>query len=225
VLQRIWNADLLNEEGTKCTILDDDNAKASFQWLYDLAVKDKIMPAPGSIENLATANQEGKVTMNWSGSLDVRNFERTVKDPNVGTAAQILFPTRKDGKFPTQIRGGTWNILFGTPHATECYAFLEHITNTDGSYSFNLVAGQGAFVRPDVLKKLIADDPIHEWFVPDLENGIPAFAPKNSRGREYTDACNQYGALLYDPTQPVEFEKGLQDLHDAIQKVLDMDPA
>jgi hypothetical protein len=88
-----------------------------------------------------------------------------------------------------------------------------------------LVAGQGAFVRPDVLQQLIENDPVHEWFLPNLENGIPAFAPANSRGREYTDACAQYGALLLDPTQPVEFEQGLQDLHDNIQAVLDMDPA
>src|SRR5206468_1191635 len=123
------------------------------------------------IENLESANQEGKVTMNWLGSLNVRNFERTVKDPKVGVVTQILFPTRKDGKFPTQLRGGTWNILQGTAHPTEAYQFLRHITSTDGSYGFNLVAGQGAFVRPDVMKKLTADDPVHDWFLPNLENG------------------------------------------------------
>jgi ABC-type glycerol-3-phosphate transport system substrate-binding protein len=225
VLPRIWNSELISEDGTKCMILDDPNAQAAFRWLYDLAVTDKVLPAPGSIENLATANKEGLITMNWSGSLDVRNFKRDVTDPAIGEAAQILFPTREDGRFPSQLRGGTWNILNGTAHPTESYAFLEHITNTEGCYSFNLVAGQGAFVRPDVLEQLIANDPVHEWFLPNLENGIPAFAPANSRGREYTDACAQWGALLLDPTQPVAFEQGLQDLHDNIQAVLDMDPA
>ncbi|RIK34012.1 MAG: hypothetical protein DCC57_24625, partial [Chloroflexi bacterium] len=100
-----------------------------------------------------------------------------------------------------------------------------HITNTEGCYGFNLVGGQGAFVRPDVMQQLIENDPVHEWFLPNLENGIPAHAPANSRGREYTDAVAQWGALLFDPTQPVEFEKGLQDLVDNIQAVLDMEPA
>ena len=225
VLPRIWNSDLISEDGTKSLILDDANAQAAFRWLYDLAVTDKVLPAPGSVENLATANKEGLITMNWSGSLDVRNFKRDVTDPAIGEAAQILFPTREDGRFPSQIRGGTWNILNGTAHPTEAYQFLEHITSTDGCYGFNLVAGQGAFVRPDVLDKLIENDPIHEWFLSNLENGIPAYAPANSRGREYTDACAQYGALLLDPTQPVEFEQGLQDLHDNIQAVLDLEPA
>ena len=225
VLARIWNGDLISEDGTKCTILDDDNAVASFKWMYDLYVTDKVLPAPGSIENLVTANQEGMLAMNWAGSLNVRNFKRDVTDPAVGEAAQILFPTREDGRYPSQLRGGTWNILNGTDHPTEAYAFLEHITSTEGCYSFNIVGGNGALVRPDVLQQLIDNDPVHEWFVPNLENGIAAYGPSNSRGREYTDACAQYGSLLLDPNQPVDFEQGLQDLHDAIQTVLDMEPA
>jgi hypothetical protein len=35
----------------------------------------------------------------------------------------------------------------------------------------------------------------------------------------------QWTDLLLDPNQPVEFEKGLQDLHDNIQSILDQDPA
>ena len=58
-----------------------------------------------------------------------------------------------------------------------------------------------------------------------LENGIPAHAPVNSRGREFTDAVAQYTDLLLDPNQPVAFEEGLQTLHDNVQAVIDMDPA
>ena len=80
-------------------------------------------------------------------------------------------------------------------------------------------------VRPDVVQSLIDEDPIHEWFISSLENGIPAHAPANSRGREYTSAVQQWTDLLLDSNQPVEFEKGLQDLHDNIQSILDQDPA
>lgn len=225
VLPRIWNGELINEEGTKCVLLDDENSQAALRWLYDLAVTDKVLPAPGAVEDLPAAQLEGKISMNWGGSLNVRNLKRDAKDPAVVEASQILFPTREDGRFPSQIRGGTWNILNGTAHPTEAYQFLLHITNTEGCYGFNLVGGQGAFVRPDVMQQLIENDPVHEWFLPNLENGIPAHAPANSRGREYTDAVAQWGALLFDPTQPVEFEKGLQDLVDNIQAVLDMEPA
>jgi hypothetical protein len=58
-----------------------------------------------------------------------------------------------------------------------------------------------------------------------LENGIPAHAPANSRGREYTDAVTQWMTLMMDPNAPVPFEQGLEDLHNNIQMVLDMPPA
>jgi len=132
---------------------------------------------------------------------------------------------RTDGRPPSQIRGGTWNILKDSKHPQEAFQFIKHITSFDGTMGFNLVAGQGAFVRPDVLQELVKKDPVHEWFIPNLEKGIPAHAPANSRGREYTDACQQWATRMMDPNENISFEQGLQDLHNNIQKVLDMDPA
>ncbi|NJN83891.1 MAG: extracellular solute-binding protein [Caldilineaceae bacterium] len=225
VLTRAFNGELINEEGTKCLILENENSQAAYRWLYDLAVVDKVLPSLSGDLNAASAQLEGKVTMNWGGSLNTRNFKRDITDESIAEASQILFPTREDGKFPSQIRGGTWNMHADTDHPQEVYEFLKHITSTDGCYGFNLTAGQGALVRPDVLALLIAEDPVHEWFIPNLENGIPAYAPANSRGREYTDALSQWMTLLMDPDQPVEFEQGLEDLANNVQAVLDMEPA
>ena len=225
VLCRAFNGDLINEEGTKCLILDDDKNINAYRWLYQLFVEDKVLPAPGGDLVPDSAQLEGKVTMNWAGSLNVRNFKRGIQDETIAQASQILLPTREDGRFPTQIRGGTWNINSGSAHPEETFQFIKHITSTDGCFGFNLVGGQGAFVRADVLQMLVAEDPVHEWFIPSLENGIPAHAPANSRGREYTDACQQWMTLLMDPNQPVPFEQGIEDLANNIQVVLDMEPA
>ena len=224
-LCRAFGGFLINEEGTQCMILEDENNVAAYRWLYELAVEDKVLPTIGGDLSAPAAQLEGKVSMNWAGSLNVRNFDRDIEDESVAKAAQILLPERPDGRFPSQLRGGTWNINAGTEHPQESYEFLKHITSTDGCLSFNLVAGQGALVRPDVVDALIEENPIHEWFIPNLENGIAAHAPANSRGREYTDACSQYMTILMDPNNPIDFEQGLQDLHDNIQAVLDMDPA
>ena len=225
VLCRIWNTSFIDPEGTKCLIMDDENAQAALRWLYDLAVTDGVLPAPGDGLNAAAAQLEGKVTMNWGGSLNTRNFKRDITDETIAEAWQGLFPTREDGKFPSQIRGGTWNMNAGTQHPDEVYAFLKHITDFDGCLGFNLVAGQGALVRPDVLDELIKQDPVHEWFIPNLENGIPAYAPANSRGREYTDAITQRIQILLDPNAPVPFEQGVEELYTSVQDVLDMEPA
>ncbi len=222
VLCRAFGGDLIDAEGTKSLLLDNENSQAALRWLYALAVEDQVLPAQAAFP---AALLEGKITMDWGGSLNVRNFARDIKDETIAKASQGLMPTDANGKFPSQMRGGTWNILQTSEHPQEAFQFLKHITSTEGCHSFNLVAGQGALVRPDVVDLLIAENPIHEWFIPNLENGIPAHAPANSRGREYTDACAQYLALMMDPSQPIPFEQGLQGLHDSIQKVLDDAPA
>lgn len=225
VLCRLFNSSLINEEGTQCLLLDDPNATEAMRWAYTLSVEDKVLPSPGDIENTTGALAAGLLTMNWCGSLCVRNFNNQIEDDSIAKAWQILFPAREDGRFPSQLRGGTWNIRQGQDNADVSYQFLKHIAGHDGSLSFNLVAGNFAMVRPDVVDALIDEDPIHEWFISSLENGIPAHAPANSRGREYTSAVQQWTDLLLDANQPVEFEKGLQDLNDNIQAILDLDPA
>lgn len=224
-LTRAFNGDLIDAEGRKCLLMDDKNAQEALRWAYKLAVEEKILPRPADMQNMASALLDGKLSMYWGGSLNVRNFKRDIKDPSVAEATQGLLPMRADGRPPSQIRGGTWNILKDSKHPQEAFQFIKHITSFEGTMGFNLVAGQGAFVRPDVLQELIKRDPVHEWFVPNLENGIPAHAPANSRGREYTDACQQWATRMMDPNENIPFEQGLQDLHNNIQKVLDMEPA
>jgi ABC-type glycerol-3-phosphate transport system substrate-binding protein len=224
-LTRAFNGDLIDAEGKKSLLMDDTNSQDALRWAYKLSVEDKVLPRPADGQDMAAAQLDGKVAMNWGGSLNTRNFKRDIKDPAKAEASQGLLPTRKDGKAPSQIRGGTWNILKSSPHQAEAFQFIKHITDFDGMVGFNLVAGQGAFVRPDVLQELIKMDPVHEWFIPNLENGIAAHAPANSRGREYTDAVVQWATKMMDPKENIPFEQGLNDLHTNIQKVLDMDPA
>ena len=224
-LTRAFNSDLIDAEGKKSLLMDDKNAQDALRWAYKLAVEEKITPRPADMADMVAAQVDNKVIMRWGGSLDVRNYKKAIKDPATAEVAQGLLPTRTDKKFPSQIRGGTWNILATSANATTAYQFIKHITDPEGSLGFNLVGGQGAFVRPDVVAELIKKDPIHEWFIPNLENGIVANAPANSRGREYNDACANWGTKMMDPNENVAFDQGLKDLHDNIQKVLDMEPA
>jgi ABC-type glycerol-3-phosphate transport system substrate-binding protein len=224
-LTRAFNGDLIDVEGKKSLLATDKGAQDALRWAYKLAVEEKILPRPADMADAMGALKAGKLSMMHSGSLDVRNFKKAATDPAKLQATQCLFPMRKDGKPPSQIRGGTWNILKTTKYAPQAFQFLKHITSLEGAVGFNLVGGQGALVRPDVLQELIKKDPVHEWFVPDLQDGILANAPANSRGREYNDAVANWGVKMMDPNENIPFEKGLQDLHDNIQKVLDMEPA
>jgi ABC-type glycerol-3-phosphate transport system substrate-binding protein len=222
VLCRIFDSDFINADGTKCLLLEDPNAEEAYKWMYRLAVEEKVLPMSGELEGgFVSLTEAGKVAMQWAGSLNVRNFKRDIQDKEAAEAWQVLFPTRKDGTYPCQIRGGTWNLRQGTEFPQAGYEFLKHITSLEGCVGFNLISNNGALVRPDVLDVLISKDPVHEWFIPNLENGIPAYAPANSRGREYTDACAQWAQILFDRENPIPFQQGYQDLADNVQKVLD----
>jgi ABC-type glycerol-3-phosphate transport system substrate-binding protein len=156
------------------------------------------------------------------GSLCVINANKAITDPELAKIGQILFPIREDGKIPSQLRGGTWNINKATQYPQAGYEFIKHLAGKEGTIGFNLFGGNGALGRPDVLPVLAAQNPLYNWFVGNLANGMVIHNPGNSRGREYTDALNQWGAKMMDPVEVVPFEQGLQDLYENVQKVLDM---
>jgi len=229
VMCRAFDSRFVNEEGTQCLILDDPNATEALRWAYNLIVEEQVIPFGDALGgNALSAMQADRLAMSWGGSLSVRNYKRAIDNPEVeavGEAWQALFPTREsDGRFPTQIRGGTWNIHRNAENPQVAWEFMKHIAGFEGAVGFNLVAGQGALVRPDVMEALIEEDPIHEWFIPNLENGIPATEPANFRGAEYVTATEQFYSILMDPNDPIPFEEGLQMLFDAVQDVLDQDP-
>jgi ABC-type glycerol-3-phosphate transport system substrate-binding protein len=225
VIARIWGGDLINEDGTKCLLLEDGSVEA-MKWCYQLAVEEQLVPSgqdlnPGGPAALSA----GKLVMLHSGSLDVLNAKKGILDPEQVAISQILFPKRPDGKIPSQLRGGTWNICSLSKNVPVAWEFIKHITSTEGCASFNLVSNNFGLVRPDVIPVLKAKDPTYDWFEANVMNGMNICAPANSRGREYTDAVLQYGTKLMDKYNPMPFEQGLQEWNDAIQKVLDMDPA
>mgnify|MGYP006293871353 CR=1 FL=1 len=89
VLCRAYNTFFINEEGTECLIMDDENAQEGLRWAYNLAVEDKVLPAPGEIQGgFNSAQLEGMLTMQWSGSLTVRNFKRDIEDEEVAQTAR-----------------------------------------------------------------------------------------------------------------------------------------
>lgn len=77
-------------------------------------------------------------------------------------------------------------------------------------------------MRPDVMPLLKGKTPIYGWFEENLMNGMKIHPPANSRGTEFGDAITQNADRLFDRKDPMPFEQGLEQLHDAVQKVLDM---
>lgn len=220
---RTYGGNLINEEGTKCMLLEDE-ALEGMKWMYDLAVEDQVVPF--GEQDLQQGSQQalagGKLTMYQGGSLSMLNAAKAVTDETVAEVTQFLYPAHPDGGYTNAVRCGSWNVAQNTEHPWPAYEFTKHIAGREGTIGFNLFGGNGALSRPDVFPALIGANAKYAWFEKPLQDGRIIHRPANGRGPEYTDALRQYAQQLMDPYNPIPFEQGMQELHDAVQEILDM---
>ena len=222
ILCRAFDGYMLNEEGTKCMLLEDEGAREAMGWLYDLHVTDPVTPTAGEVANVGTAWAEGRVAMYMTGSLGVLNADKAIQNREVTEVGNILFPRRADGQIPSQLRGGSWNVSARSKMGGVAWEFIKHLSGKEGTLGFNLLANQGALVRPDVMPMLKGKSPVYGWFEENLMNGMKIHPPWNSRGTEFHDAVRQNSEQLFDRKAPMPFEQGLEQLNDAIQDVLEL---
>ena len=220
ILARAYdNDDVISADGTKALITEPNVAKA-FQWVNELTQTDKVVALPGGFEgSINDLFASGKCAMVHSGSLTVFNIQKAIKDEKVAVVRTALFPKRSDGKRPSQMRGGTWNVGSKAKQPDAGWEFIQTLTDKEGTLTFNTIGGNGALVRPDIM-----DDPYfsHEGFRPFLENlltAMPAFVPANARGTEFEQTFSQAWAEVY--LGKIDFDSGLAKLNDAVQRVLD----
>jgi len=225
---RAFGGEFLSDDGTKSLLLDDANTQKGLKWAYDLIVKDKVVSTGAELPaGHYSSFAEGKVSMGMGGALDiVRAYTPAIKDKEKADPIGVFLPRRPDGKIPSWVFGGTWNVYSKSKYPEAAYAFIRHITTKEGCQGFNLVAGEGAMVRPDVMEILKVRHVAYKWAELNLKEGMLFWPPvANVRGKEMRDTFVQYLQKLMDKNQPIAFEQGLQELHNATQKVLDMEPA
>jgi ABC-type glycerol-3-phosphate transport system substrate-binding protein len=155
-----------------------------------------------------------------NGSLLVFQIDKAIKDPKLSKLKSVLFPKRPDGKRPSQLRGGTWNINSKTKYPQEAWQFVKQLSSHDGILTMNTVGGEGALVRPDVLEDpYFTGNPNFLIFKENLANAILAIVPANARGTEYETVFSQSFAELY--LAKSDFTTALKHVQDAVQAVLD----
>jgi ABC-type glycerol-3-phosphate transport system substrate-binding protein len=204
----------------KKAMITDPNVIKGFKWVQDMAQTDKSLALPGAFQgDTVGLMASGKLSILQGGSLNVFNVQKAIKDEKAVVVRAALFPKRKDGKRPSQMRGGTWNIGAKAKSPDAGWTFIQTLSNKEGTLKFNTIGGNGALVRPDIM-----DDPYfgHPGFKPYLENlltAMPATVPANGRGTEFEQTINQTWAETY--LGKVGFDEGMKKLQDAVQKVLD----
>jgi len=206
-------------DGKKAMITDPNVLKA-FKWVQDMAQTDKSVALPGafqgdSVELMAS----GKLSVLQGGSLNVFNVQKAIKDEKAVVVRAALFPKRKDGKRPSQMRGGTWNIGAKAKNPDAGWKFIQTLSNKEGALKFNTIGGNGALVRPDIMDDAYFSHPGFKPYLENLLTAMPATVPANGRGTEFEQTINQSWAETY--LGKIGFDEGMKKLQDAVQKVLD----
>lgn len=218
---RAFDSDNLTADGKKSTMLDA-KPKEAMKWVYDLANKERVVAIPGRLEGADQDNfLAGKIGIWQQGSLGVANVNKVNQGGNLKFKA-VLFPKRKDGKRPSQLRGGTWNLLRGAKNADQGWEFIKHITNRDGALLFNTIGGNGALVRPDIMSDPFFQDPNFKVYLENFENTMLHVVPANYRGTEFEAAFGRMGTPWYKGE--VGFEDGLTQWNTELQRILDQPP-
>ncbi len=219
-IARAYNADIISEDGKKA-LLTNSKTLPAMQWIWDLCQQDKIVSLPGSYQGANTAFfASGKVACIQGGSLSVFQIDRAIKDPKLAKLKSVLFPKRSDGKHPSQLRGGTWNVNAKSKYPYEAWQFVKLLSDHDGILTMDTEGNEGALVRPDVMTdKYFTANPNFQPFVKNLLTAMPAIVPANARGTEYETTFAQSFAQFYLGKAP--FKDALNNAENAVQKVLD----
>ncbi|HEV2123475.1 MAG TPA: extracellular solute-binding protein, partial [Chloroflexota bacterium] len=218
---RAFDSDNLSADGKKSTLLDP-KSKDAMRFIYDLANKERVVALPGTFEGSSdNLFVNGKVGISQQGSLGVFSINRANQNGALKFKAQLL-PKRKDGKRPSQLRGGTWNVAKVNKAPEASWEFVKHITSRDGTLKFNTIGGNGALVRPDIMNDEYFQDPNFKVFLENFENAMPAIVPANYRGTEFEGAFGKFGTPWYKGE--VGFEDGLTQWNTELQRILDQAP-
>ena len=213
---RAFNADNLSPDGKKSVLLDA-GPKEAMKFIYDLANRERVIALPGTYQGDIFLN--GTLGMEQAGSLSVFNRNKAIKDGNPKFKTQLL-PKRKDGKRPSQLRGGTWNVGQSVKFPDHGWEFVKHITTREAVISFNANGGEGALTRPDIMNDDYFEDPNFRAFLENFENSMSHVVPANLNGFDFEAAYSKFGLPFYKGE--VGFEDGLTTLNTEVQKILDM---
>jgi multiple sugar transport system substrate-binding protein len=220
VITRAFGGDIISTDGKKATVTEANAAKG-MRWTYDLCQTDKVVALPGGFEGTPEALfASGKLASMQAGALAMFNLKAAIKDPNLAKIKAVLFPKRSDGVYPSQTRGGTWQVGARTKNPEWAWEFVKHQSSREGALFFTKLSKSSvALVRPDVMDDPFFADPNFLPYKETLLRAQPNLVPANSRGTEFQDAFAQAHSLIYLGKTP--FDQGIKDLNDALQRVLD----
>jgi ABC-type glycerol-3-phosphate transport system substrate-binding protein len=219
ILARAFEGDDISADGKRSLVFEPPQRDA-YRWLYDLSNKEGALHLPSRAEGNLWAG--GTIAFYQEGSRQVPAYDKLARDLGVPIRA-VLFPRRKDGKRPSQVRVGTWNTGTQSARPDHGWALIKHLTTRDAVLELNRMANVGALTRPDLADDPFFAHPNYQVFLADSGRSMPQSVPHIFRGDEFE---NTYRRLLVPwLAGDVGFEDGLRTMRDDLQRILDLPPA
>lgn len=218
---RIFGGDVLNEEGTK-SLLDQEESVAGLRWLYDLQHTHEVDPC-----------QCGDETVNnfVAGTVGIHNTTTGLigRYTNMRNEGEIEFdwdavvgPVGPTGLRGSQVSAAAFGITGNSEHPSEAFQVLDfYSTKEDGIEHVFFGAGSPGG-RKDVWEseELNSIHPIFRMHQEIYPNGPRKWhRPANARTQEFVNTLNNNLQAIW--TEAAEFDEGVELTHELVQEVLD----
>lgn len=177
VLVRAWGGDMLNEDGTKCTI-NSPEAVAALQYMSDLYNKDHSIPLPAQMAEglwqMFVAKKIASYQMGFWGET-AKHF--------VGPDDWAVAPMPLG---PSGVRGGMFEsdpvcMTAICEHKAETFEYLTYLASEESAWH-NFNTGGTMSARPDVMtSEQVLGNKVMKVFAPALEYVGPLILPANLR--------------------------------------------
>ncbi len=224
---RRWNGDLFDKEGKKAR-LDTPEARAAFQWAWDMYHNKRVAPISGD---------ETKLFQSGRGAIMLhRDFNQKNATTTAAKAQGFEYGATFGPKGPTGRRGGLWTYRAGQLSTTSkskdaAWELMKFMCDKESGVMLALQTAPGTSTtgggRPDVygdsrlLNHPSAPRQVQEAERDSQNSTEPYTLPANLRVDELSAAINPFvDKIVKNDAQPTA--GFMKEANDAVQRVLDL---
>jgi ABC-type glycerol-3-phosphate transport system substrate-binding protein len=225
---RRWGGDVLDKTGKKAT-MDSNEARASFQWAYDMYYNKRVADPAVSDETKTFFAGKGAIMLH-------RDFNQKPNALAAAKAQGFELWTSVGPKGPTGRRGGFWDFRAAwmptlSKSKDAAWELMKFMTNKESGLAHALQSAPGTSTTPGARPDIFADPrflnhPVYPRQIQEMEaesmktDELEVF-PANFRVDEMSQALNPFvDKIVKNEAQPTA--SFMKEINDAVQRVLEL---
>ena len=218
---RSFGGDLLDPEGIRCVLLDNDGALQAAQQLYDMVYEYEFAYTPSQMDGWCGKMFQGGTLASMPSWPSYCTAWPDVVEFRMGST---MLPPGPAGR-GSMLNQHMYSVAMASDHPEAAWELVKWHCGAETARERMMIGLCAPPGMPSLwhdeewLSKYPCEQPWSEIF----DNVGPNYTAANLRGKEVEDAFNQGVQAIM--SQAVGIEEGLENLTEEIQKVLDKDIA